>query len=122
MAEQVWSLSPDATRVAVRRIYQGGVSSASNPARAPGAEPAGDLRSGDTVDVVLDTASGESIALPDPGRPLQAYYTTDGKLLLRLDAGGRNKLTLLAADGSVLARADEPAALAELPLIGYVAR
>jgi hypothetical protein len=108
MAEQVWSLSPDATYIVVRRVYQY-IHQEDEPAAID-------------TDVVLDTATGESIVLPEPGRLLQAYYTTDGKLLLRLIAGGRNTLTLLSEDGSVLARADEPAALAGLPLIGYVAR
>ena len=67
---------------------------------------------------IVDTATGKSVPLPVTGQLVQAYFRPDGTAVLRAREGGRYTLVLVSADLQVLARVEEPVALAESVLLG----
>jgi len=68
------------------------------------------------ADAVVDTTSGEVVALPVTGRVTGALFDPDGNLLIRTaDA----KLSVLAPNGTLLVQAPEPAAVKDLELLAY---
>ncbi|GIE98401.1 PD40 domain-containing protein [Paractinoplanes rishiriensis] len=73
-----------------------------------------------TADAVVDTATGDVIALPVTGSVVGAVFDPDGNLLVRSLHEGVRTLSLFASDGTtLLVQAPEPAALGELALLAY---
>ncbi|MGY0235497.1 hypothetical protein [Longispora urticae] len=68
---------------------------------------------------VLDTRTGGVVALPVPGRLLNAFFQPDGGMLLRIAGPAHNELVLVSATDTVLARFPERAEVRELPLLWY---
>ncbi|TDC39861.1 hypothetical protein [Micromonospora sp. KC213] len=94
----VASLSPDGSRVALLRIdYK---------------QEGGDTGRNLSVNMILDTRTGATVALPLGGRKLlQAYFLPDGRLVARVRATDGTRLLLIDSDGRRVTEAVEPAAL-----------
>jgi TolB protein len=70
-------------------------------------------------DAVVDTATGDVVPLPVPGKVVGAVFDPAGNLLVRTVQAGRTRLSLLDPQNRVLVRADEPAAVHDLDLVAY---
>ncbi len=72
-----------------------------------------------TADAVLDTATGDLLALPVSGQVLGAVFDPRGRLLVRSLRAGVTRLSLIAPDNTLMVQATEPAAVRDLELIAY---
>ncbi|WCN81564.1 TolB family protein [Micromonospora sp. LH3U1] len=107
-SNDVASLSPDGSRIALLREKPGG----------DDGDVARDLR----VNVVLDTRTGKTIALPLGGRELrQVYFQTDGVMVVRVQAGSGYAVLLVNEDGRKISESAEPAALKDMQILAVVA-
>jgi TolB protein len=68
---------------------------------------------------VLDTVTGELVALPVSGEVLSATFDARGYLLVRTLRAGIIRLSLVAPDNTLVVQADEPAEVHDLDLIAY---
>ncbi|WP_307935775.1 hypothetical protein [Salinispora arenicola] len=101
------SLSPDGRRIALGRSETAGTW--------------GDAARSLRVNVVLDTRTGEEVALELGGRELrQAYFQADGTLVARVRSGTGYALVLLDADGRKISESAEPAALKDMQILAVV--
>ena len=97
-----FSISPDGTRMAV-------------------AMHTGDMTDGDIgrdvfANTVVDTRTGATVRLPVTGTVRAILFQPDGSMLVRSSTG----LVLVSADGTVVARATEPAGTKDMSLLAYV--
>ena len=72
-----------------------------------------------TADAVLDTSTGDLLALPVSGQVLGAVFDPRGRLLVRSLRAGVTRLSLIAPDNTLVVQATEPAAVRDLELIAY---
>jgi TolB protein len=84
-----------------------------------GNQPDGDIGGSQVANAVVDTATGQVVALPVRGKVRAALYRPDGTLLVRSASGGTRTLTLFSARLTVLARMTEPAAVKAFELRDY---
>jgi TolB protein len=68
---------------------------------------------------VLNTVTGELVALPVSGEVLSATFDSRGYLLVRTLRAGTVQLSLVAPDNTLVVQADEPAEVRDLDLIAY---
>lgn len=80
----------------------------------------GDIGSGQVADTVINTNTGKPVALPVRGKVSQVLYLSNGRLLVRSGPAAKRMLTLLSANGKVLAGKAEPARLRNLTLRDYL--
>ncbi|GAA2649044.1 TolB family protein [Paractinoplanes durhamensis] len=73
----------------------------------------------DTADAVVDTITGDLMALPVAGSVVGAVFDPDGNLLVRTRASGRTTLSLFSVTGDLRVQAAEPAAVRDLDLLAY---
>lgn len=73
----------------------------------------------DTADAVVDTATGQVVALPVTGSVVGTSFDPAGRLLVRSRHGDVTTLSLFAPDGKLLVQATEPARLRGLDLLAY---
>ncbi|MBM0275757.1 TolB-like translocation protein [Micromonospora tarensis] len=107
-SNDVASLSPDGSRVALLREKPGG----------DDGDVARDLR----VNVVLDTRTGKSVALPLGGRELwQLHFQTDGSMVVRVRAGNGYAVLLVDEDGRKISETAELAAFRDMQILAVVA-
>ncbi|SBT63474.1 hypothetical protein GA0070622_0426 [Micromonospora sediminicola] len=103
----VASISADGTRMALRL-------------RSPD-EPYGDVARELDANAVIDTRTGREIKLPLGGRTLgQAWFSSQGTLVARVDAGDHNALVLIGADGRKTGEIREPSALKDQQILQVV--
>ncbi|MFI7213183.1 TolB family protein [Micromonospora maritima] len=101
------SISPDGSRLALRL-------------RGPD-EPSGDVARELDANAVIDTRTGREIELPLGGRTLrQAWFSGDGTLVARVDAGNHKALVLIGADGRKISEIREPSALGDQQILQVV--
>jgi TolB protein len=81
-----------------------------------GSAPAGDVARGLDSNAIVDTRTGNLVALPADGL-LQAVFHADGTMLARVKGPTHNQILLVSPAGSVLARVDEPAGLKDQLLL-----
>lgn len=73
-----------------------------------------------TAAVVVDTVTGDPVPLPVAGTVVGTAFGPGGDLLVRSVAdGGVRRLSVFAADGTLLVQAVEPVALRDLDLLAY---
>jgi TolB protein len=72
-----------------------------------------------TADAVVDTVTGDLVPLPVSGVVVGAVFDPEGNLLIRTERRGKSRLSLFAADGTLLVQASEPTAVRDLDLIAY---
>ncbi|MFI7602584.1 TolB family protein [Actinoplanes sp. NPDC049681] len=72
-----------------------------------------------TADAVLDTRTGELVALPVAGKIIGAVFDAEGNLLVRWVRDGTNRLSLFDRDFALLVQTREPAELKGLDLVAY---
>jgi TolB protein len=117
----------------------GDMSSAANPQRRRSCDPysmsvdgrlvavnqrTGDEEDGDigrdlVADAVVDTRTGEDVALPVSGQISAVLFLPSGEILVRSGGAGGRQLTLLNPDRSVKTRVVEPATVANANLLAY---
>ncbi|MEU7802929.1 hypothetical protein AB0J14_05525 [Micromonospora arborensis] len=103
-SNDIASLSPDGSRIALLREKSGG--------------DAGDVARDLRVNVVLDTKTGQEIRLPLGGRELrQVYFQTDGSMVVRVQAGNGYAVLLVGEDGEKISETAEPAALQDMQIL-----
>jgi len=73
----------------------------------------------ETADAVVDTTTGDLMALPVTGRVLGAVFDPEGNLLVRTLRQDTTTLSLIAPDNTLLVQAVEPAAVRDLELLAY---
>lgn len=73
----------------------------------------------ETADAVVDTTTGDLVALPVAGRVLGAVFDPEGNLLVRTLRLGTTRLSLITPDNTLLVQAVEPAAVRRLDLLAY---
>ncbi|NYH44173.1 WD40 repeat protein [Micromonospora jinlongensis] len=106
-SNDIASLSPDGSRVALLREKPGG----------DDGDVARDLR----VNGVWDTRTGTSMALPLGGRTLrQVYFQTDGSMVVRVQGGNGYAVLLVGEDGRKISETAEPAALKDMQILAVV--
>ncbi|MET0417687.1 MAG: hypothetical protein ABW022_16875, partial [Actinoplanes sp.] len=71
------------------------------------------------ADAVVDTETGDLVALPVDGEVLGAVFDAAGHLLVRSLRAGVTRLSLIAPDNTLVVQATEPASVRELDLIAY---
>ncbi|MET8229258.1 hypothetical protein ABZS77_01080 [Micromonospora sp. NPDC005298] len=105
--DDVVSLAPDGSRVALRR----------HKLRGDPGDGARDLR----VNVVLDTRTGKEFSLPLGGRTLrQVYFQSDGSMVVRVEAGSGHAVLLVDEDGRKVSETAEPASLKNMQILAVV--
>ncbi len=86
--------------------------------KAPG-EPSGDAGRSLGANAIVDTATGTSKPIPGGGTLRGGFYLADGNAVLRVTAGGVDKIVLASPAGAVLDEFTVPAAAADMALMGY---
>ncbi|MEW9533956.1 hypothetical protein [Microbispora sp. NPDC049125] len=100
LANHVQSLSPDGRRVVVHRIGP--------------KDPGGDgVWPSWFTPAIVDTRTGDRVAIPVRGSLLGALYLRDGRLVVRVRGAKHNTLVIVGANGRILQRMSEPARVRE---------
>ena len=106
--------------------------SARNPTQLSGCLPLSVNRTGSRValslsgglrplqpDTLVNTATGELVAMPVPGSVSATLFDTGGNLVVRAQDGARLALSVFDPNGRLLVQASEPASVKGLELIAY---
>jgi TolB protein len=101
----LYSISPDGTLVAVDQHT--------------GDQPDGDIARNLQANTVIDTRTGNNIALPVTGTITAILFQPNGDILVRTTNSGTNQLTLLNPDRTIKAQVTEPATVTNTHLLAY---
>ncbi len=86
--------------------------------KAPG-EPSGDAGRSLGANAIVDTATGTSEPIAGGGTLRGGFYLANGNAVLRVTAGGVDKIVLASPSGTVLDEFTVPPAAADMALLGY---
>ncbi|MET8256096.1 hypothetical protein [Micromonospora sp. NPDC005205] len=106
-ADDLASLSPDGSRIALLRMRPGDAAVMVKR----------DLR----ANVVLDTRTGKQVSLPLGGRTLeQVYFQADGSMVVRVKTSNGYAVLLVDEDGKKISEIAEPASLKNEQILAVV--
>ncbi len=101
----LYSISPDGRLMAVHQ--------------RTGDEPDGDIGRDLFANTIIDTRTGDNVALPVTGSITAILFQPNGDILVRTTNDGTNQITLLNPDHSIKAQVNEPDTVTNSNLLAY---